>query len=226
MEELIEILFQCPAFKNLTKPEIIKILQEIEYTKRIFEKNEVIYRAGDTASHIGIIVSGYIEIRKNLSSGNRLSVFQRTEGEMLGGSITFSGNPQYPCEVVAREKSEILFIEKSYVLEVLLKNVTVASNMLRISANRIMQFEKRLELFSFYSIQKKIAFSLLHDFQINKENSIVIPFSKTTWSEYLNVSRTSLSRELKNLCGQGVIEMNGNKITICQRELLEALLWE
>lgn len=57
------------------------------------------------------------------------------------------------------------------------------------------------------------------------ENTVVLPFTKTTWAEYLNVSRTSLSRELKNLCEQNVIKMNGSNIVLTQRELLESLLW-
>lgn len=225
MENIIQSLLLCPIFKDLTREEIRGIFREIPYTNRVYEKNDVIYHAGDRACHIGIIISGQIEIRKYLSSGNRLSIFQRTKGEVLGGSILFSSNPRYPCEVIAKEKSRLVFVEKSYVLQIFFQNPTVASNMLRISADRIMQFEKKLELFSFYSIQKKIAFSLLHDFACDDGNTVLLPFSKTTWAECLNVSRTSLSRELKSLCDQGVIQMNGSKIVLLHRELLESLLW-
>ena len=108
-------------------------------------------------------------------------------------------------------------------LNAFLKNPVIAANIIRISANRIMQLENRVELFTFYSIQKKIAFSLLNDFAIDKDQSILIPFSKTTWAEYLNVSRTSLSRELKNLCYAGTIKVDGRRITILQMDMLEAV---
>lgn len=145
---------------------------------------------------------------------------------MLGGSIIFSSHPQYPCDVIAKEQSLLLWIDRNIMLEIFLKNPTIALNILRISADRIMQFEQRVELFSMYSIQKKIAFSLLKDFPVDEKQGVSIPFSKTTWAEYLNVSRTSLSRELKIMCTQGIIEMKGNKIFIRQREMLEALLYE
>lgn len=109
-------------------------------------------------------------------------------------------------------------------LNAFLKNPVIAANIIRISANRIMQLENRVELFTFYSIQKKIAFSLLNDFAI-EDQSILIPFSKTTWAEYLNVSRTSLSRELKNLCDAGTIKVDGRRITILQMDMLEAVLY-
>ena len=77
----------------------------------------------------------------------------------------------------------------------------------------------------FYSIPKKIAFSLLNDFSIAENQTIYLPFSKTTWAEYLNVSRTSLSRELKIMCDQKIISMNKNEIRILQAERLETLLY-
>lgn len=224
MAERMEVLMRCPIFKGLSAGEITELLQRVAPTERVFEKNEVLYRTGDTACHIAIILSGSLEIRKYLASGNRLCIFQRTRGELLGGSIVFSSAPKYPCDVVAKEKTTLLFIEKNFVLDVLLKNAAVAANILQISANRIMQFEKRLELFSFCSIQEKIAFSLLHDFQ-RQGDVVSLPFSKTTWAEYLNVSRTSLSRELKNLCEQGCIEMHGSEVKLLRRDLLETLLW-
>ena len=159
MEKIIEALLLCPIFKNLTEHDIIAALHNIQYVKQTFEKNQIIFRTGDAAYHIAVIITGSIEIRKYLSSGNRLSIFQRTKGEMLGGSIMFSSNPQYPCEVVAKEKSELLFIDKPSVLQVLLKDATIASNIMRISADRIMQFERRLELFSFFPFRKNRFFT-------------------------------------------------------------------
>ena len=67
-------------------------------------------------------------------------------------------------------------------------------------------------------------FSLLNDFPMDEKQTISIPFSKTTWAEYLNVSRTSLSRELKIMCEAGIIQMRGREIRMLQKEFLEALL--
>ena len=127
--------------------------------------------------------------------------------------------------MVAKEDSLLLWIEKDAVLWIFLKDAAIAENMLRLSANRIMRLEKRVELLSFYSIQGKIAFSLLNDFPADSGQMISLPLSKTTWAEYLNVSRTSLSRELKSMCEAGMIQVRGREIRILQRDFLEALLY-
>lgn len=224
MKRWIPVLMQCPIFKNLSEETILHIFTTIPYRTEKFLKGDVLYRAEEVSTKIGIILSGCLEMRKYLPTGNVISVFQRNRGEMLGGSIVFSSLP-YPCDVIAKEDSILLWIEKNYILNVFLKNEIIAENMLKLSANRIMQLEKHLELFSFYSIQKKIAFSLLHDFLINENQIVSIPFSKTTWAEHLNVSRTSLSRELKNMCETRIIQMHGREIQILQKDMLEALLY-
>ena len=225
MEKWLDILSQCPIFRRLSAGEIADVFEHVPWRTDTFDKGAILFRAGETATKIGIILSGCLEMRKCLSTGNAVSLFQRRSGEMVGGGIVFSSRPEYPCDVIAREKSLVLWIDREAMLTLFLKNAVIASNMLQISADRIMQFEKRVELFSFYSIQKKIAFSLLNDFSWEEGQNVVIPFSKTTWAEYLNVSRTSLSRELKLLCEQRIIQMNGSAIAILQRDLLEAILY-
>ena len=117
-------------------------------------------------------------MRKYLPTGKVLSIFHRGCGEMLRGSIIFSSHPQYPCDVIAKEQSLLLWIDRNIMLEIFLKNPTIALNILRISADRIMQFEQRVELFSMYSIQKKIAFSLLKDLPVDEKQGVSIPFQK------------------------------------------------
>lgn len=216
---------QCPIFEHLSTADVRQIMQDVPYLTETLEKGKIIYRAEETANRIGVILSGCLEARKYLPTGNVISLFQRKPGEMIGGCIVFSSHPNYPCDVVAREKSMLLWLDRQVVLGTFLKNPVIAANIMRIYSDRMMQLEKRVELFSYHAISKKIAFSLLHDFSIAENQTIYLPFSKTTWAEYLNVSRTSLSRELKMMCNQKMIAMNQNKIRILQAGRLETLLY-
>lgn len=216
---------QCPIFEHLSTADVRQIMQDVPYLTETLEKGKIIYRAEETANRIGVILSGCLEARKYLPTGNVISLFQRKPGEMIGGCIVFSSHPNYPCDVVAREKSMLLWLDRQVVLGTFLKNPVIAANIMRIYSDRMMQLEKRVELFSYHAISKKIAFSLLHDFSIAENQTIYLPFSKTTWAEYLNVSRTSLSRELKMMCNQKIIAMNQNEIRILQAGRLETLLY-
>ena len=188
-----------------------------------YERGRVLYRAGDESRRVGVILSGCLEIRKYMADGRTVVMFQRRRGEMLGGSIVFSSAARYPCDVTAKDKTEMLWIDRDDVLEKLMRNAAVARSVLRLSSDRIMLLEKRVELFSLYSIQKKIAFSLLNDFDA-EEGAVRLPFTKTAWAEYLNVSRTSLCRELKRMETDGIIKTEGRALTILDKNMLKARL--
>lgn len=105
----------------MSENEIESVLKEYKYMTEDFERGEVIFRAGDESRRIGIIIYGCLEMRKYLPSGNILSMFHRKEGEMTGGSIAFSGSPKYPCDVIAKEQSRILWIDRDEIFEMVSK---------------------------------------------------------------------------------------------------------
>lgn len=59
-----------------------------------------------------------------------------------------------------------------------------------------------------------------------KNDVLTLSFSKKAWAEHMNVSRTSLSRELRKLEIDGVISFNKRKIKINDMESLKKILDE
>lgn len=223
MKDIVKALSHCVLFGGIDSIELEHILFEIEFQLREFDKNEFICRTDQFSYYVGIIISGSVEVQKNLPSGNTVCVFYKNKGDMFGGAVVFSNSAIYPCDVFSREKSKILFLHKQRIFE-LCKNPKFAENLLNSFANKILYYEKRLELFSYSSIQKKIAFYLLDEQKASGTCAIYLPFTKKTWAEYLNVSRPSLCRELRKLCNEKIIKINGEKIFIVNEEKLVHLL--
>ena len=96
MKQWGAVLAQCPIFENLSEDAILRVLQEVPYTMERFSKGDVLYRAEDASTRIGIILSGCLEMRKYLPTGNVLSMFQRGSGEMLGGQHRLFQFPPVP----------------------------------------------------------------------------------------------------------------------------------
>lgn len=224
MDEVMEVLCCCPLFAGLKRPEIKEIMAQINYTLRYYKKNEYVFRADQPIVSIGIIIQGSIEMQKITSSGKAINVLSRNKGEVFGGAAIFSQKISPNVNILTTKSCKILFVHKQSVFDTLCKNNIIASNILGLSANSISRLNQRIELLSFSSIQNKIAFSLLFDLQSRNEDTIHLPFPKTSWAEYLNVSRPSLYRELKKLCTDGVIDINNKTIKIINREKLQSLL--
>ncbi|WP_304508905.1 Crp/Fnr family transcriptional regulator [Anaerotignum sp.] len=223
MDDIIEVLYKCIIFRGLDKAQIRLVLSRTRYHIKEYGKNEFICREDQFSKNVGIIILGSIEIQKLLASGNLICIFHKNKGDLFGGAVVFSTETTYPCDVFSRTNSKILFFPKQSIFE-MCKEALIAENILNAFANRIIYYEKRLELFSYSSIKTKIAYFLIHEIKTADNSIIHLSFTKKTWAEYLNVSRPSLYRELKKLCNDNIIEINKDKIIILDENALIDLL--
>lgn len=224
MKEILDILCSCTLFKGKDKNNIEQILSEANYKIKHYKKNEIIFKADELSFYIGIVLKGRIEIQKILACGKVINFLYKNKGDIFGEEVALSRKPTYDYDIIATEESNIFLIDKQSTSDILLKDSIINSNLIVSFANSVLALNKKLELFSYYSIQKKIAFSLLYNMEINKTNYISLINSKKSWAEHLNVSRPSLSRELTHLSNKGIIKVNNKIITILKKEQLESIL--
>lgn len=223
MDIITEALCQCALFNGLNRAEIQNAFSTVEYRIREYDKNEFICREDQSTENIGIIIFGRVKIQKNLPSGKMFCISYNNVGDIFGGCVAFSGSTSYPCDIFSSEKSKILFFHKHCFFE-LCKEPQIAENIMGVVSKRMLYFENKLELFSYSSIQKKIAYYLLNEMRISGGCTVNLPFSKKLWAEYLNVSRPSLCREIKKLRCSNIIEIEKDKITVLDEKRLAGLL--
>lgn len=222
MNKYINVLSKCSLFKGKEKQAIIDILSRLNYKINHYQKNDFIFRADQTPDYIGIVLKGSIEIQNNMESGKFFNVLYKKEGDTFGGGLVFANTPIYKFNFIAKTGCDILLIYKQSIFEVLLLDKIIMKNILQLLAKSTIILNEKIELFSYSSIQKKIACSLLYN--TKNDNTINLLYSKKAWAEHLNVSRSSLCRELKKLSDAGIIEINNKKIKILKKDNLKAIL--
>ena len=84
--------------------------------------------------------------------------------------------------------------------------------------------QQRLELLSYSGIAQKAAFYLLIQARQSGNHAIRIPESVSNWAMIMNVSRSSLHRELKKLEVDGIISYDPPTIKIHDPEALQNVL--
>ncbi len=224
LSTIIDVLYECPIFENLDKKTIKGILQQTDCCIKNYKKNEIICITSSPSYNIGIVITGCIEVQKNLSSGNIICIDQKKRGQPFGGAVIFSDKLVYTYDLFSKTKSEILFINRESIQTFMSKNSIIAINLLNTLSKHMMYYEKKIEMLAYSSIKKKIAFYLLYDADYKQKSVITLPFSKKTWSEYLNVSRPSLYRELNELRTNQILDFHKNKITILKPNILQNML--
>ncbi|QUI22088.1 Crp/Fnr family transcriptional regulator [Vallitalea pronyensis] len=224
MKKYLQILQACPLFHNKDRQEITSIIEQSKHKICAYKKNEYICQCWQSFPYLGIVLEGSLEVHNNLESGKIVHVLYKNKGNVLGGAMVFSKDYDGQFDVIAKETCKLLLIEKKSVFNVLLKDSVIASNILDLFSREIINLNKKIVLFSYSLIREKIAYFLLQNIESNAASVIHLPYSKKALSEHLHVSRSTLSRELKKLSTQGILEINHKTIVILNKQKLEAIL--
>ncbi len=209
MDKIQQVLQKCTLFKNKNTEDIERLLSSISCKIESYKENETIFSPVQVADRIGIVLSGAVDIQKLFPNGKIVIIERKKIADVIGEASIFSKYEYYPDNVCACKTSKILFIFKSDLLRLFSSDNGFMLNFLETTSTSTLMMKHKIGILSLDSIQEKIAGYLIHTIQYentsNSKNTVILPFSKKAWAEYMNVSRTSLSRELRKLENEGII---------------------
>lgn len=205
------------VFKKINPEDKSMLLKNLEANRFCLKKNES-FSTTRLNQVIGIINEGYIQIVKTDYYGNNIIIEELYKDSVFGSSISFSINEG--CEILAKDDSEILLFDiaavrnlssdKEYhyqfllnLSEIYMGIITQRNERIRILTNKTIR-NKLLEYFDILS--KKTGSRIIH-----------LPFSYTDMADYLAVDRSAMSRELKKLKEEKIIEVKSRRITLLNR---------
>jgi len=228
MNHRLTTLQKCTLFKNKSVDEIETFLSQINYKEEEFAENDIILSPIQKADRIGILLTGIVDVQKIFPNGKVVIVERRKASELIGDSSIFSKYEYYPDNVCACKATKVLFITKSELLRIFSVDNQFMLNFLESASSTNLMLIHKIGILSLDSIQEKIAGYLVHRLQYESEpdnkNIITLPFSKKAWAEYMNVSRTSLSRELRKLEDEGILSFQKRTITVLNVSRLSKII--
>ena len=199
------VLEQSALFSGIPAKELCNDLNTVPHHIQRYDRGETIFHLMENANRIGIILEGNAQVQKPFPNGSQINVSVRKAGELIGPAAVFSKSQKYPCDVVALDSATILFFQREDILLLLQKDLRIMKNFISELATASFMLQQRLELLSYNGIAQKAAFYLLIQARQSGKNVIKIPGSVSNWAMIMNVSRSSLHRELKKLEADGLI---------------------
>ena len=218
------VLEKSALFSGIPTKELCNDLNTVPHHIQRYDKGETIFHLMENASRIGIVLEGNVQAQKPFPNGSQINVSVRKAGELIGAAAAFSRSQKYPCDVVALESATILFFQREDILLLLQKDLRIMKNFISELATASFMLQQRLELMSYNGIAQKAAFYLLIQARQSGKNVIKIPGSVSNWAMIMNVSRSSLHRELKKLEADGLIAYAPPVIEIHDFEALQNVL--
>lgn len=213
-------------FKNLTKKEILDLFKDSKYAIKKYNKEDIIALEGHPCNSIGLVLDGGVDIKRFLPGDKVILMSSFSKGNLFGEVITFSDINLYPATVVSNSKSEIIFIDKYDFIDFCSNHKDVLISFLNDITNKIVELNKTIKTVSFISIRQKIASFLLDEYELQKNNFIKMPTTKTKIAESLGVPRPSLSREFINMKNDNLIDYTNDYVKLLDIEKLRNIITE
>lgn len=218
------MLEKSSLFRGIPAHEISNDLEKIFYRIVRCDKGRLIFRPMESATRIAVILEGRVEVQKLLTNGTKVNVSSFGAGEIIGAAAVFSRNRKYPCGIAALEPVTLMILQKEDLLKLMQKDIRIMENFATEIASAAYMLQQRLELFSYSGIAQKAAFWLLMQSKQSGKTKILIPGSVSKWAMLMNVSRSSLHRELKRLEEQSLISYTPPFIDILNPAGLQKVL--
>lgn len=218
------MLEKSSLFRGIPAHEISNDLEKIFYRIVRCDKGRLIFRPMESATRIAVILEGRVEVQKLLTNGTKVNVSSFGAGEIIGAAAVFSRNRKYPCGIAALEPVTLMILQKEDLLKLMQKDIRIMENFATEIASAAYMLQQRLELFSYSGIAQKAAFWLLMQSKQSGKTKILIPGSVSKWAMLMNVSRSSLHRELKRLEEQSLISYAPPVIDILNPAGLQKML--
>ena len=202
-------------FKNIDETSKINILRELDGNILSYTKNKKILSSFQKDDFVCIVLSGNVQVIKNDISGNRLVIEDLHKNDIFGSITANISNDEY--EIITKDDSTVIVIEFDHILRNNNLNPMYSiflKNLLEILYQKITEFNNRIEIITNMTIRNK----LLAYFKLMTKNNngrfFILPFSYSELANYLATNRSAMTRELKHLKDEGLIEIKGKKIKL------------
>jgi CRP/FNR family transcriptional regulator len=211
-----------PLFQNLPEPSL-KMLKGI-FIEKEFIKGENIFSEGSESTGFYIIMKGRVKVYKLSPDGKEQILHIVCTKELLGAVSAFAGSP-YPAHADAMEKTKALFFPRKDFMALVRKDPSVVMNMMANLAMRLQHFTRLIEDLSLKEVPGRLAAYFLYLCERKGCSDIVeIDITKGQLASLLGTIPETLSRILRRLSEQGVLEVSGRRIRLINKKALQDII--
>ncbi len=205
-------------FLGISPQEIQNLCTCLGIYERAYPKGTMIYRAGDVAGNVGLVLSGAVNIVMNSYWGVS-SIFGHLEkGEVFGEAYAAIPGKELLCDVMACEDAVILFLPMARAVAPCQKccpaHLRLLQNLIQISAVKNLHLSNRMMHIAPRTIRERLLSYLSEQMMVSGSNHFTIPFTRQQLSEYLEIDRSALSHELSKMQQEGLLKTNKRQFVL------------
>ena len=202
---------------------IERAIKDIGRLKK-YRKNELLFSAQQKADGLYYVQSGEIRVFKMDEQGREVEVVRLEPGDFLGEAILFVSSV-FPFFAQAVKDSQVLFFDKNRIFKKIYEEPSIAKFFLNLLARKCIILNRRIETLGLQTVRQRLIQYLLLNCSGEQQCMVELKTKKVELAKIMGTISETLSRNLKQIQDEGLIEVEGNKIHIknCSKLRLELL---
>lgn len=213
-----EFLAKTPLFAGIREEDLGHLLGCLDASTKHYEKGEVIFRAGEPISRIGLVLEGSVNMVVSLYWGSSRIFGHMEAGDVFGENYAAVPGQLLPGDIVAAQPCWVLFLDLSRIYTVCHRGCRfhhrLIENMLQVSARKNLRLAERMLFTSGRTIRERLLSYLSAQASLKGSPHFRIPFNRQELADYLGVERSALSAELGKMKREGLVAFRKNEFTL------------
>ncbi|MBU1247949.1 MAG: Crp/Fnr family transcriptional regulator [Proteobacteria bacterium] len=216
----LEALIRTDLFQGIDR-ELAEKLVEMT-SLRTVEKGEIIFHAGEPADGFYSVASGKVRIYRSSPSGKEQIIHVFGPGRAFAEVPMFQG-ADFPASAQALAKCKLLYFPRQAFTRMMIQHPDLALSTIGLLAARLRNLVNQVSALSLKEVPARLATYLLLLKSSQKGNTLELDLPKGQIASYLGTIQETLSRILKKMTEQGLLEVQGKQVTILDEARLELL---
>lgn len=220
MDDYQPLLLRIPLFANIKPQELPHLLQCLKAKPITIGKNNFVLREGDPADHIGIVLSGRVEVIRDDYYGRRSLLAELGVGDLFAETFACANLATMPVSVLATQPSTILLLNYKNIITACPTacpyHTHLIQNMLSILAKKALVLNRKVRHLSYRTTREKVLSFLSEQAVTSGAHTFTIRFNRQQLADYLGVDRSALSAELSRMQKEGLLSYHRSEFTLHQ----------
>lgn len=212
-----------PLFGNLTPSQLDSI--GAHAALQVIEKGGVILHQGEVANSCFVIVAGQVKVYMSDEADPAREVILKTlgPGDFFGELPMFDQGPRN-ASVAAMDRVHLQVLSYSAFQRAIEKSPDIARGVMATLAARLRHADRKIGALALTDITSRVSRTLLElAIMSNGRRVVGSPFTQQDLADMVGASREMVNRTLKDLEGEGYIDVQRKMITILNDRLSASL---
>ncbi len=214
------MLRSCSLFDRLT-PRELEDVARVSILRR-YDNEEYLFVQDETAHGFYVVADGRLKVHRIGTDGREQILHMFGVGEICGEVPVFQGEA-YPAAAAAVGATQALYVARRDFLALGRKRPEILLEMLAVLSLRLRRFVHLIDDLSLKEVSARLAKYLLDLHAHAGKTTVELDSTKATLASRLGTIAETLSRTLRKMQQRKVIDVEGRRITIMDRERLMEL---